>query len=325
MTVFLIRRIMQTVMVLLVMSIIVFVGIYAIGNPVYMLIDPRATEAEIEQAIRNLGLDLPLWEQYFVFLQGAIKGDLGTSFIHNVSALKLILQRFPATMELALAAMFLAVFFGIPLGMWAGQKPDSIIGRSIMIGSIFGFSLPSFWVGLMMIMLFSIILGWLPTGGRGETINFLGVGISIFTLDGIKHIILPALTLSLFTMATVTRLTFSGMRETLMLDFVKFARSKGLTAKRIIMVHVLKNILIPIVTVVGIQLGVLLAFAVVTETVFAWPGMGKLIIDSINLLDRPVIVAYLLITVLMFTLINLAVDIIYSWLDPRVLIGEAKK
>jgi peptide/nickel transport system permease protein len=325
MTVFLIRRLMQSVVVLLAMSMLVFVGVYAIGNPVKLLIPPEATPSEREETIRNLGLDRPLWEQYFAFLKGALRGELGNSFIHNRPALKLILERLPATLELATTAILIAVLLGIPLGIWAGLKPDSGSGQGIMAGSILGFSLPSFWVGLMMVLVFSIKLGLLPTSGRGQTIQVLGVDVSLLTLDGMKHIILPAVNLALFPLALVIRLTRAGMRETLPLDFVKFARAKGLTTRRVIMVHVLKNILIPIVTVIGIQFGILLAFAVVTESVFAWPGMGKLIIDSINLLDRPVVVAYLMITVLIFILINLVVDLLYSVLDPRVRLGELKE
>jgi peptide/nickel transport system permease protein len=246
---------------------------------------------------------------------------LGNSYIHNIPALKLIIQRLPATLELAAIAIFIAIIFGIPLGLWAGMKPKSFFSRSIMGGSVLGFSLPTFWVGLMMILLFSIYLGLLPTSGRGKTIELLGIPVSFLTWDGIKHLLLPAVNLALYPLALVIRLTRTGMMETLLLDFVKFARAKGLTEKRVIFVHVLKNILIPIVTVIGLQFGTLLAFAVVTESIFAWPGMGKLIIDSINLLDRPVIVAYLLITVLIFTLINLITDLLYSVLDPRVRLG----
>ena len=321
MTVFLIRRLMQSIGVLLAMSMIVFVGVYAIGNPVDLLISPEATEAEREQTIHNLGLDRPLWEQYLLFLKGAMRGELGNSYIHNIPALRLIIQRLPATLELATMAIFLATVVGIPLGLWAGMHPKSIFSKSIMGGSIMGFSLPSFWVGLMMVLLFSIYLGWLPTSGRGETVRVLGISVSFLTLDGIKHILMPAVNLGLYPLALVIRLTRAGIMETLLLDFVKFARAKGLANRRVIFVHVLKNILIPIVTVLGIQFGVLLAFAVVTESIFAWPGMGKLIIDSINLLDRPVVVAYLLITVFVFILINLITDILYSFLDPRVRLG----
>jgi peptide/nickel transport system permease protein len=303
------------------MSMFVFVGVYAIGDPVKLLIDPEATAAEIEKATRDLGLDRPLWEQYFHFISGALRGELGNSFIHNISALKLILQRFPATLELASTAMFIAVVFGISMGMWAGLKPASTAGKGIMAGSILGFSLPTFWLGLMMVLVFAVILGWLPASGRGRTVDILGVDISLLTWDGIRHIILPALNLSLFPLALIIRLTRSGVQETLPMDFVKFARAKGLSTRRVVLVHVLKNILIPIVTVIGVQFGVLLAFAVVTESVFAWPGMGKLIIDSINHLDRPVIVAYLMITVLLFIIINAVVDILYSMLDPKLRLG----
>ena len=318
MTIFLIRRLMQTIAVLLVMSIILFVGIFAIGNPVDVLINPEATEAEKEKTIRDLGLDRPLWEQYFVFLKNAVKGNLGNSFVHNRPAIKLIFERMPATFELATSAMMIAVFLGIPLGLLAGLRPGTASGKSIMSGSIFFFSLPTFWVGLMMILIFAVHLTWLPSTGRGETVKLLGIGVSFLTLDGLKHLVLPAINLGLYPLALVIRLTASGARETLPLDFVKFAKAKGLKTHRVIFVHVLKNILIPIVTVVGLQFSVILAFAVITESVFAWPGMGKLIIDSIELLDRPVIVAYLLVVVMVFMTINLVVDIFYSVLDPRV-------
>ena len=317
-TVFLIRRLMQSAVVLFVVSVLVFAGVYAIGNPLDLLIDSRATQAEIEQITRNLGLDRPLWEQYFVFLGAVLQGDFGHSFIYNEPAIKLILQRLPATLELAFAALVIATVVSLPLGIWAGLKPRSVAGRAIMAGSVLGFSLPSFWVGLMLIMVFSIMLGWLPTIGRGETVEVFGIGLSILTWDGLKHIILPALNLSIFAMALLVRLVRAGMLETLSLDYVKFARAKGVPIWRIILVHVLKNILIPIITVLGLEFGLILAFAVVTETVFAWPGMGKLIIDAINLLDRPVIVAYLMVTVLIFIVINFVVDVLYSIIDPRV-------
>jgi peptide/nickel transport system permease protein len=194
-----------------------------------------------------------------------------------------------------------------------------------MAGSIFGFSLPTFWVGLMLILIFAVELGWLPSTGRGQLGTFLGVQSSLFTWNGLTHLFLPALNLALFNISLVIRLTRAGMRENMPMDYVKFARAKGLSQRRVVLVHVLKNILIPIVTVVGLEIGQVIAFAVVTETIFAWPGMGKLIIDSINNLDRPVIVAYLLIIVLMFIVINLIVDILYSILDPRVRLGDMGK
>jgi peptide/nickel transport system permease protein len=212
----------------------------------------------------------------------------------------------------------MSVVFGIPLGLYAGLYPDGVVARTIMAGSILGFSLPTFWVGLMLIMVFAVQLGWLPSTGRGATAELFGVQWSFLTIDGLRHLLLPALNLSLFNISLVLRLTRAGVRETLPMDFVKFARAKGLTPARVIFVHVLKNIMIPVVTVIGLELGSTVAFAVVTESVFAWPGMGKLIIDSINVLDRPVIVAYLMMIVLLFITINLVVDLLYTVLDPRV-------
>lgn len=324
MLVFTIRRLMQSIVVLFVMSLIVFVGIYAIGNPVDILINPESDIAEMEAAIRRMGLDRPLWEQYYVFLANASNGDLGRSFVHNEPALRLILERFPATLELALGAMVIAIVFGVPLGMIAGLKPDSWVGKTIMAGSILGFSLPTFWVGLMLIMLFAVMLGWLPASGRGDTIDVFGIPMSMFTLDGLSHILLPAINLALFKMSLVARLARAGTREVMLADYVKFARAKGISETRLIGVHVTKNIMIPVVTVLGLELGNVIAFAVVTETVFAWPGIGKLLIDSIGLLDRPIVVAYLVLTVALFITINFVVDVLYSVLDPRVRLGEVK-
>jgi peptide/nickel transport system permease protein len=230
----------------------------------------------------------------------------------------------PATLELAFSALLMAIVFGIPLGMWAGLKPDSLASKSIMASSILGFSLPTFWVGIMIIMIFAVILGWLPSGGRGETRELFGFDVSFLTADGLVHLVLPAVNLALLKISLAIRLTRAGTREVIHQDYIKFARAKGLRTGRIIMVHVLKNILIPVITVLGLEFGSLIAFSVVTETVFAWPGMGKLIIDSINRLDRPVVVAYLMITVCMFIIINLVVDILYSVLDPRVRLQDVK-
>jgi peptide/nickel transport system permease protein len=325
MIVYIIRRSMQSVVVLFVMSLLVFVGVYAIGNPIDILINPQADQIDRERAIAALGLDKPLWEQYFVFLKGALTGDLGKSFVHATSALGLILERMPATMELAIAAMVIAVVLGIPLGLWAGLKPNGVAGRTIMAGSILGFSLPTFWVGLMLIMVFSVMLGWLPSNGRGPTTLLFGlIPVSFLSWEGLSHLVMPAVNLALFKLALLIRLTRAGTRESLLQDYVKFARAKGLTNARVIGVHVLRNILIPIVTVIGLEFGSVIAFAIVTESVFAWPGMGKLLIDSINLLDRPVIVSYLLVIVTLFIVINLAVDVLYSALDPRVRLSDAK-
>ena len=318
MTVFLLRRLLQAAGVVLVMSLLVFLGVYAIGDPIEILISPEADQIERERAIKALGLDLPLWQQYLVFLGNALRGDLGRSFVFNEPALQLILQRMPATLELAIGATIAALIIGLPLGLYAGLRPNSPVSKGILAGSILGFSLPTFWVGLMLIMVFAVQLGWLPSTGRGETVTILGMRWSFLTRDGLAHMLMPALNLSLFKISLVIRLTRAGVRETMLMDYVKFARAKGLSPARITFVHVFKNILIPVVTVVGLEFGGTIAFSVVTESVFAWPGMGKLIIDSINVLDRPVMVAYLMIIVLMFITINLVVDITYSLLDPRV-------
>jgi peptide/nickel transport system permease protein len=254
--VFVIRRLLQSVVVVLVMSLVVFVGVHLVGDPVHILISDDMTQAEIDAFIHRLGLDRPVYEQYFHFLANAARGDLGNSFVFGEPALKLILQRMPATLELAFAAFILAIVFGIPLGMYAGLKPESPASRAIMAGSILGFSLPTFWVGLMLIMVFAVMLGWLPSTGRGD----------FMTWDGLRHLALPAFNLALFKLALVTRLARAGTREAALQDYVKFARAKGLSSRRVVLVHVLKNIMIPVVTVLGLELGGLIAFSVVTET-----------------------------------------------------------
>ena len=321
MFVFILRRLMQTAGVLLAVSLVVFLGLYAIGNPADILLPDDATAAEREAAIRALGLDRPIWVQYGVFLQNALTGDLGTSFVYNTPSIQLIFQRFPATLELAIAALLIAIVLGIPLGLYAGLNPGTRLDRTIVTGSILGFSLPNFWQGLMLILIFSIGLGWLPSSGRGETGTILGIETSFATWDGIRHLILPATNLALFKLALVIRLTRAQVRETMPLDFIKFARAKGLSSRRIVGVHVSKTVAGPIITVIGMELGSVIAFAVITESIFAWPGMGKLIIDSINNLDRPVVAAYLLVITFMFIMINLVVDLLYTVLDPRVRLG----
>jgi peptide/nickel transport system permease protein len=320
--VFIIRRLLQAALVVLLMSVIVFFGVNVIGDPIDMLINPEADQAEIERAIRALGLDRPIGEQYLFFLKGVASGDFGRSFIFGEPALKLILHHMPATVELALTALILAILIGIPLGLFAGLYPDNPISRGIMAGSILGFSLPTFWVGLMMIILFAVVLGWLPATGRGDTAVFLGIESSAFTRDGLSHLAMPALNLALLKISLVIRLTRAGAREAMHQDYIKFARAKGLRTTRVIGVHLLKNIMIPVVTVLGLEFGNLLAFSVVTESIFAWPGMGKLLIESLLQLDRPVVVAYLMIIVAVFVIINLVVDVLYSLLDPRVRLRE---
>jgi peptide/nickel transport system permease protein len=322
MTAYLLRRLMQTAMIVVVMSVIVFFGVHVIGDPVWLLVNPQMDQSDIEAAVRALGLDRPIWEQYLYFVRGALQGDLGRSFIFGEPALTVILQRMPATLELAVAALVMAVGIGIPLGLYAGLKPQHPLSKAIMAGSIIGFSLPTFWVGLMLIMVFAVMLGWLPSTGRGPTATYFGITSSAFTLEGLRYLFLPALNLALLKISLVIRLTRAGARESMQQDYIKFARAKGLTHSRIVRVHLLKNIMIPVVTVLGLEFGNLIAFSVVTETIFAWPGMGKLLIGAIQTLDRPVIVAHLIIIVLLFVVINLVVDVLYTVLDPRVRVGR---
>ncbi|HEX2012308.1 MAG TPA: ABC transporter permease [Roseateles sp.] len=314
----LLRRLGQALLVVLAMTLIVFVGLHAIGNPVDILIGDDLNQQERLEAIARLGLDQPLWRQYLAFLDGALHGQLGRSFVYQEDAIRLIMHRLPATLELAVGALLMAVLIGVPLGLYAGIRPETPLAKAIMAGSIVGFSLPAFWVALMLIMVFSVQLGWLPASGRGETREFLGIAWSWLTLDGLQHLLLPALNLALFKISLVLRLTRAGVREVLLQDFVKFARAKGLAPARIVLMHVLRNTLIPLVTVLGLELGSTIAYAVVTESIFAWPGAGKLILDSINSLDRPVVVAYLMVVVVIFVSLNLLVDLLYKLLDPRV-------
>ena len=319
---FILRRFAQALVVLLVMSVLVFAGVYVIGNPVDVLISPDATQAIRQQVIEQYGLDLPIWQQYLQFLQRLLTGELGNSFVFNMPVGTLIAQKLPATLELTLIAVFLASIVGIPLGVYAGYRSDGLGAKLIMAASILGFSVPTFWIGLMLIMVFAVQFGILPAGGRGETRDLFGVPFSFLTLDGWSHLLLPALNLSLFKMAMMCRLAAAGTREVMLTDTIKFARAAGISERTILRRHVLKLISIPLVTVFGLELGSTLAFALVTETIFSWPGLGKLIVDSITSLDRPVMVAYLMLVSALFVVINLCVDLTYAVLDPRLRHGR---
>lgn len=315
---YLLKRILQSIIVLFCVSFIVFVIMYHSGDPVEMMLPPEATEIQAEALRHHLGLDRPFHVQYLAFLKNALKGDLGTSFVFNQPAVSLIVERIPATLELAVAAMVLAVIVGIPAGMYAAVRPESWLAKAIMTGSLLGISLPVFWLGIILVLIFSVILGWLPSSGRGETAMIFGIRLGILTPDGIRHLILPATTIAVFQLALIIRLVRAGMMEVMLQDFVKFLKAKGLSERRVVYVHALKNILIPVITIIGLQLGNIIAFAIVTESIFAWPGMGKLVIDSIHGLDRPVVLAYLLVVSLLFVFINFMVDTVYTFFDPRI-------
>jgi peptide/nickel transport system permease protein len=315
---YLIQRLLQAAVVMILISALVFIGVFAVGNPIDVLISPDVTQQIRLDTIAAYGFDKPLWEQYLNFLDRLVHGNFGRSFVFNMPVLQLILSRLPATLELTVAAVVGATAIGIPLGMYAGYRPDSPITKTIMGLSILGFSVPTFWVGLVLIMTFAVWLGVLPAGGRGDTVMVLGIEWSFLTLNGLSHLFLPALNLSLFKFAMMIRLARAGTREIMLTDTIKFARASGQSEGTILRRHVLRQISIPIVTVFGLEFGSTLAFAVVTETIFSWPGVGKLIIDSITSLDRPVMVGYLVLVAFMFVTINLVVDIAYAALDPRL-------
>jgi peptide/nickel transport system permease protein len=320
---FLISRGLQAACVILAMSVLVFLGVYAIGNPVDVLIAPDATQEQRAIAIAHLGLDKPLWQQLGAFLWRAAQGDFGRSFVYDMPVGDLILSRLPATFELTVLAVVCATCLGVPLGMYAGYRPQAALSRLIMAVSIVGFSVPTFWIGLVLILVFAVQFGVLPAGGRGDTVEVFGVSWSFLTADGLTHLLLPALNLALFKFSMMVRLARAGTRELMLTDTVKFARAAGLSEVTILVRHVLRLISIPIATVFGLEFASTLAFAVVTETIFSWPGLGKLVIDSITSLDRPVMVAYLMLVALLFIVINLLVDVVYALLDPRLRKGRA--
>ncbi len=318
MSIYIIRRALQSIAVMLVMATLVFIGVYMIGDPAQLLVSADADQADIDRMRRILGLDQPLWRQFLTFLANLSQGDLGWSFAYGEPALGLVFQRMPATLELVFVAMVMALTVGIPLGLYAGLHPERPMARLLMGTSIVGISIPSFWQALVLIFVLAVSLQVLPAGGRAEAVTVLGISSSLWTLDGWSHVFLPAFNLALSQCTLIIRLVRTNVCEIALLDYIRFAWAKGLPRRRIVYVHILRNTLVVLVTVIGLQLGSLIAYAVITETIFAWPGMGKLIIDSITRLDRPVTVAYLMVVVLMFITINLVVDILYTVIDPRI-------
>ena len=315
---YLVKRLMQMLGVLLAVSLIVFFVMSFTGDPVLLMVPPDATEVEIEEARRDLGLDKPLWVQYGVFMKNVARGDMGRSYIFKQPVGKLIFERMPATFEMVGCAVLLSLLISIPTGVYAAARPNSALSRFFMGGSLLGISLPSFWVGILLIFLFAVEWGLCPSSGRGETALLFGVPWSFLTWNGLHHLLLPSFTLALGTLAVLMRLVRAQMREVLRQDFVKFARAKGVAPRALLFSHALKNAFIPVITFFGLQVGRLIAFATVTETIFSWPGMGKLLIDAINTSDRPIIVAYLMVVATLFVAINFAIDVIYTLVDPRI-------
>lgn len=312
-------RLSQAALLLLAMSVIGFVGIHSVGNPVYNVVNiETATLEDIRNATIALGLDQPLWRQYLLFMGNVVTGNFGTSYIYHLPAFDLVVSKLPATLELASMAMLIAAPCGVLLGLLAGRRQGGAIDRAILKASVFALSIPSFWLSMVLILVGAITLGWFPSGGRGPTVSLVGQEWSFLTLEGVRRLTLPALALAIPNIALIARLARAGTIEVESQDFVSFCRAKGLSPRRILFRHTLPNISIPIVTIVGMQFGGMLAFAVVVETIFAWPGIGKLLIDSIQLLDRPVVMATLTFVSLAFVGLNALVDLIYAMLDPRV-------
>ncbi|WP_107677862.1 ABC transporter permease [Agrobacterium sp. LAD9] len=312
-------RLGQALLLLLVMSLIGFIGIHSIGNPVFNVVNiETATPEDIRRATVALGLDLPIWQQYGLFLKNVVNGNFGTSYIYHQPAFDLVLSKLPATLELACAAMLLSVITGVGLGLVAGRRKGTALDRTVLNGSVFALSIPSFWLSMMLILTGAVLTGWFPSGGRGATAIFAGSEWSFLTVDGLWHMILPMLALAIPNIALIARLTRSGTIEVEQQEFTRFCRARGLSPRRILFAHTLPNISVPLVTVIGLQFGGMLAFAVVVESIFAWPGIGKLLIDSIQLLDRPVVMASLTFTAVSFVVLNALVDLYYAIIDPRV-------
>lgn len=305
-------------MVLLAVSFICFLIFRFTGDPVLMLAGKYATQQEREQVRIAYGLDRPFYVQYANFLGNALKGNFGKSYISQVDALDTILERFPATFELALTAIFISLAAGVLLGVVVSIKPGSLVSRAIMAGSLGGISIPTFLMGILWVMLFAVYLEWLPPFGRGETVQIGPWRTGFLTLDGLKHIIMPALTLSGYQLAVILRLTRAGMREVLSEEYIKTAWSKGLSPFTVIVKHALRNVLIPVVTIAGLSFGELIAFSIVTESIFQWPGMGNLLLVSIFETDHPVIVTYIMMAAFIILSINILVDLLYAWLNPKI-------
>ncbi len=304
--------------VLLAVSFICFLLFRFTGDPVLMLAGKYATQQEREQVRVAYGLDKPFYVQYASFLGNAVQGNFGKSYVSQVDALDTILERFPATFELALTAIMISFIIGVSLGVVVSLRPGSALSRFIMAGSLGGISIPTFLMGILWVMIFAVYLEWLPPFGRGDTVQIGPWRTGFFTWDGIKHLIMPALTLSGYQLAVLLRLTRAGMREVLSEEYIKTAWAKGLSPFKVIVKHALRNVLIPVVTIAGLSFGELIAFSIVTESIFQWPGMGSLLLVSIFETDHPVIVTYIMLAAFIILAINILVDLLYGWLNPKI-------
>ena len=322
MAIYLIRRLVQGVIVLIAVSVVCFIIFRYLGDPVISMAGPYATAADRDEVRRVFGLDLPAYVQYWRFLANALHGNFGISYVTRLPALGLIVERIPASVELAVTAMIFAFAAGVGLGIMVSINPKSWLSRGIMAGSLAGISIPTFLIGILLIMVFAVYLGVLPPFGRGETVK-LGNwwSTNFLTLDGLEHLILPAFSLGMYQLAVLLRLTRSGMREVLTTEYIKTAWAKGLSPSRVVFKHALRNVLIPVVTVAGLQFGDLIAFSLVTETIFQWPGLGNLLLTSMYESDRPVIVTYISLVAVCILAINIVVDLLYAILNPKIRYG----
>ena len=315
---FVIQRLMQAVVVMLVVAFIAFALFQYVGDPVLAMLGQDATPEQREELRKDLGLDQPFFVQFAKFAQNAAQGEFGISYRQGRKVSTLMKERFPATLELALAASMLAILVGIPLGVYTALRRRGFLSNTFLVVSLIGVSLPTFLIGILLILTFAVLLGWLPSFGRGETIALGGWTTGYLTWDGIKHLVLPSITLCLFQLTLIMRLVRSEMLEVLRTDYIKFARARGLSDRAVHFGHALKNTLVPVMTITALQLGSLIAFAIITETVFQWPGTGLLFIQAVQSADIPIMAAYLCMIALIFVLINLVVDMLYFVVDPRL-------
>jgi peptide/nickel transport system permease protein len=320
---FIFQRLLQAVVVMVTVAFIAFLLFQYVGDPVVFLLGQDARPEQIKALRQDLGLDQPFFVQFWHFLLNAVQGEFGLSLRQGAKVSRLIAERFPATMELALVAATMALSLGIPLGVYAALRRGSFGSQLFMTVSLLGVSLPTFLIGILLILIFAVWLGWLPSFGRGDVVKLGWWSSGLFTVQGWQHIVLPAVTLAIFQLTLIMRLVRAEMLEVLRTDYIKFARARGLPNRAIYFGHALKNTLVPVMTITGLQLGGLIAFAIITETVFQWPGMGLLFIQAVTFADIPVMAAYLCLIALIFVIINLVVDLLYFAVDPRMRVVKA--
>ena len=321
---FILRRLVQAVIVMVVVAFIAFLLFQYVGDPVVFLLGQGAKPDQIRQLRADLGLDQPFFVQFWHFLVHAAQGEFGLSLRQGASVSRLIAERLPATVELSVVAAALALIIGLPMGVYAALRRGTFGSQALMAVSLLGVSLPTFLIGILLILVFSVGLGWFPSFGRGEVVQIGSWTSGLFTRDGWAHLVLPAITLAIFQLTLIMRLVRSEMLEVLRTDYIKFARARGLSDRVIHFSHALRNTMVPVITITGLQLGSLIAFAIITETVFQWPGMGLLFIQAVTYADIPIMAAYLCLIALIFVVINLVVDLLYFAVDPRLRVGGAK-